>query len=144
MRITNGSTGIAVVAIAGYLAWHAWTGGRHAAVAGSGQPATNLPVGSGPVGLGYAGAFPRGANGPTGPTQGQLQTQAPYAGEAGPSSRSVTLPGFASTSGASCSNCGDDAGRVAMRSPVASQAWAQHWGVTPQDTTGSGRGVPYP
>lgn len=142
MRVTNGSLGLAAVAIGGYLAWHAWTGGRGAPVAGAGPSATHLTVGGGPV----VAPIPAGVWAPVGaagPRQGQLQTAAPYPGGPGPASKSAGLPGFVTVPGANCPDTSTD-GKITRRSDVASQAWAQRWGVTPSDTTGAGRGVPYP
>jgi len=125
MRITGGSTGIAIIAVGGYLVWRA----RGGATRQPAMAATHLAV------------FPQGA---AGPTQGQLQTQGPYPGGPGPGSASPPIPGFAAVPGTLCSNCGTDTGRLIRRSEVASPASAWNWGVAPVDTTGVGRGVPYP
>lgn len=130
MRITNGSLGIAAVAIGAYVVWHAKTGGPAvtAAISVAPSPGVGRMV---PQGIAQA-------------TQGQLHTAAPYPGQAGPSSGRNQLPGFGTVPGANCPDTSTD-GKLIPRTTVASQAWAHHWGVTPEDTLRNiGRGVPYP
>lgn len=130
MRIKNGSLGIAAVAIGAYVVWHAKTGG----------PAVTAAVSIAPAhGAGWM--VPQGA---AQPTQGQLRTMGPYPGGPGPGSGRTQLPGFVTVPGANCPDTSTD-GIVTPRTTIASQAWAHHWGVTPQDTLRNiGRGVPYP